>query len=63
MAIAAKMMSAVRKENIDPLDFRTRAERVLSQTPLIDGHNDLPYLVRLQLHNQIYDNNLPFAQG
>ncbi len=24
-------------------------------TPLIDGHNDLPYLLRVELKNRIYD--------
>lgn len=63
IAIAMRTMSDVRKENIDPLDYRTRTDRILSQTPLIDGHNDLPFLIRLQLNNQIYENKLPFGQG
>ncbi|KAK7757286.1 hypothetical protein SLS62_000836 [Diatrype stigma] len=41
---------------IDPSDFAARAERILRTTPLIDGHNDLPYLLRLELQNKIYDN-------
>lgn len=41
--------------NIDPLDFKGRTERVLATTPLIDGHNDLPYLLRLELKNKIND--------
>ncbi|EXJ78932.1 hypothetical protein A1O3_08432 [Capronia epimyces CBS 606.96] len=40
---------------ISPLDFKARTERVLATTPLIDGHNDLPYLLRLELKNRIYD--------
>lgn len=63
IAIAMRTMGDVLKENIDPLDYRTRTDRILSQTPLIDGHNDLPFLIRLQLNNQIYENNLPFGQG
>lgn len=31
-----------------------RARRILRDTPLVDGHNDFPILVRQQLHNQIY---------
>ncbi|KAK5172116.1 uncharacterized protein LTR77_003754 [Saxophila tyrrhenica] len=31
-----------------------RAKRLLEKTPLIDGHNDFPFLLRQQLHNQIY---------
>lgn len=39
-----------------PDDYAARTENVLRTTPLIDGHNDLPFLLRLELHNQIYDN-------
>jgi membrane dipeptidase len=28
---------------------------VLETTPLIDGHNDLPWLLRVELHNRIRD--------
>jgi hypothetical protein len=35
-----------------------RAKRLLRITPLIDGHNDFPFLLRQQLHNQIYEHNL-----
>lgn len=40
---------------INPTDYAGRARRVLQSTPLIDGHNDLPWLLRLELHNRIYD--------
>ncbi|KAI1637560.1 dipeptidyl aminopeptidase [Biscogniauxia mediterranea] len=40
---------------VDPLDFASRTEKILKSTPLIDGHNDLPYLLRLELRNKIYD--------
>jgi hypothetical protein len=36
----------------------TRAKRLLRATPLIDGHNDFPILLRQQLHYQIYDHDL-----
>lgn len=35
--------------------YHDRARRILRDTPLIDGHNDFPILVRQQLHNHIYD--------
>jgi hypothetical protein len=35
-----------------------RAQRLLKATPLIDGHNDFPFLLRQQLHNQIYEHDL-----
>lgn len=41
---------------IDPTDYALRTERILRTTPLIDGHNDLPYLLRVELQNKIYDN-------
>lgn len=49
---------------IDPLDYVSRANRILSTTPLIDGHNDLPYLIRIELKNKIYDRKkFPFSTG
>lgn len=42
--------------SIDIHDYAARTEAILKTTPLIDGHNDLPFLLRLELHNQIYDN-------
>lgn len=41
----------------EPSDYALRTRRVLSTTPLIDGHNDLPYLLRIELQNKIYGNN------
>lgn len=43
-------------QTIDSTNYSLRTENILSTTPLIDGHNDLPYLLRLELQNQIYDN-------
>lgn len=48
---------AVGKQAVDPTDYALRTERILSSTPLIDGHNDLPYLLRIELQNKIYDNS------
>lgn len=42
------------EEPIDPTDYAGRTRRVLQQVPLIDGHNDLPWLLRVELHNRIY---------
>ncbi|ROW11956.1 hypothetical protein VPNG_05166 [Cytospora leucostoma] len=50
--------------NIDQSDYAARTEQILRTTPLIDGHNDLPFLLRLELHNQIYDNKtFPFRDS
>jgi len=35
-------------------DYSGRAMRILRETPLIDGHNDFPFVIRQQLRNQIY---------
>jgi membrane dipeptidase len=53
----AILLSATKKESIDPNDYLRRAKRVLQRTPLIDGHNDFPFLLRQQLHGKIYDHN------
>lgn len=40
---------------IDPTDYALRTRRVLQSSPLIDGHNDLPWLLRVELQNRIYN--------
>lgn len=50
--------------NIHTDDYVARTDMILRTTPLIDGHNDLPLLLRLELHNQIYDNKtFPFRNS
>jgi membrane dipeptidase len=34
-------------------DYEARVQRVLKQTPLIDGHNDLPWEIRERFHSQL----------
>lgn len=41
----------------DQTNYALRTERLLKSTPLIDGHNDLPYLLRIELQNKINGNN------
>jgi hypothetical protein len=43
---------------LDDTDYVARTERILRTTPLIDGHNDMPYLLRIELQNRIYDKTL-----
>ncbi|KAJ4300696.1 hypothetical protein N0V90_002784 [Kalmusia sp. IMI 367209] len=43
---------------VDPTNYAERTKRVLRTTPLIDGHNDLPWQLRIELHNRIYDSGL-----
>ncbi|KFZ07880.1 hypothetical protein V502_09676 [Pseudogymnoascus sp. VKM F-4520 (FW-2644)] len=38
-----------------PLDYEGRTKYLLETKPLIDGHNDLPYLLRIELQNKIYE--------
>ncbi|KAI1073826.1 membrane dipeptidase-domain-containing protein [Whalleya microplaca] len=42
------------EEPIDPTNYALRTRRVLETTPLIDGHNDVPWLLRVELQNRIY---------
>lgn len=49
--------------SINHTDFKARTGNVLKSTPLIDGHNDLPFLLRTQLDNRIYGNRFPFREG
>ncbi|KIY63813.1 hypothetical protein CYLTODRAFT_402639 [Cylindrobasidium torrendii FP15055 ss-10] len=39
----------------NPLDYAARTRRLLANYPLVDGHNDLVYLIRVELKNQVYD--------
>ncbi|CAG8901319.1 unnamed protein product [Penicillium egyptiacum] len=47
------------------LSIDERVQKILSETPLIDGHDDLPILVREHFHNRINDRNFTeaFVQG
>lgn len=40
---------------IETTNYALRTRRVLQSSPLIDGHNDLPWLLRVELQNRIYD--------
>ncbi|KAH8700124.1 dipeptidyl aminopeptidase [Talaromyces proteolyticus] len=51
------------RNDIAETDYAGRAARVLKSTPLIDGHNDLPYLLRIELQNQINDGKFTFQEG
>ena len=51
-----------KQEAIDPTDYALRTKRVLESTPLIDGHNDLPWLLRIELHNRIEDGKTNFQR-
>ncbi|PQE17832.1 membrane dipeptidase protein [Rutstroemia sp. NJR-2017a WRK4] len=39
----------------EPLSVQERVNRILTDTPLIDGHNDLAILIRFAYNNHIYD--------
>ncbi|KAH6689525.1 membrane dipeptidase [Plectosphaerella plurivora] len=54
--------SAPSRESHSPED---RAHKILSHTPLIDGHNDLPILIRFLYDNHVYAKNFtePFEHG
>ncbi|KAJ5813217.1 Peptidase M19 renal dipeptidase [Penicillium robsamsonii] len=44
-----------------PRSIEERVQKILSQTPLIDGHDDLPILVRERFHNRVNDRNFTEA--
>ncbi|OIW30408.1 hypothetical protein CONLIGDRAFT_573456 [Coniochaeta ligniaria NRRL 30616] len=45
---------------IDPTNYAERTRRVLKSIPLIDGHNDLPWQIRIELHNRLQDGRVDF---
>ncbi|KAK4541579.1 hypothetical protein LTR36_007876 [Oleoguttula mirabilis] len=47
---------------VDPTDYAERTRRVLKTTPLIDGHNDLPWILRIELQNRIYGGKVDFEK-
>ncbi|KAI1115844.1 dipeptidase [Nemania sp. NC0429] len=51
--------------HLRPLSIEDRVHNILSDTPLIDGHNDLAILIRGLYGNHIYDKNFtePFTKG
>lgn len=54
--LATSLVSA--PAQLDPTDYLGRARQILKTTPLIDGHNDLPYMLRVELQNKIYGFNV-----
>lgn len=48
-----------------PLTVDERVKSILTSTPLIDGHNDLPILLRAIYGNRIYNESFrePFENG
>lgn len=40
--------------NFPPTEYLLRAQCILRGTPLIDGHNDFPFILRQQLKFEIY---------
>ncbi|KAL1981662.1 hypothetical protein VTN96DRAFT_2376 [Rasamsonia emersonii] len=40
-----------------PRSIEERVDQILTETPLIDGHNDLPILIRSRFGNRIYGSN------
>ncbi|KAH7322453.1 dipeptidyl aminopeptidase [Stachybotrys elegans] len=64
LAAATLGFTTGNKQTPELSDYSTRLEQILETTPLIDGHNDLPYLLRIELQNKIYDNSIfTFQEG
>lgn len=50
--------------DLHPLDFAARTEHLLSKYGVYDGHNDLVYLIRIELKNQIQNKDkFPLGKG
>ncbi|KAI1754403.1 dipeptidase [Xylaria castorea] len=51
--------------HLRPMSIEDRAHNILSETPLIDGHNDLAIMIRAMYNNHIYNKNFtePFTKG
>ncbi|KAH8664309.1 putative dipeptidase [Xylariales sp. PMI_506] len=51
--------------HVQPKTIDQRVRHILSETPLIDGHDDFPLLIRAIYGNHIYHKNFtePFEQG
>lgn len=50
--------------DLHPLDCAARTQRLLSKYGVYDGHNDLVYLIRVELKNQIQDaEKFPLGKG
>ena len=62
-ALGAGVLALFGQQPIDTQDYAARTKHVLQSTPLIDGHNDLPYLLRLELKNKIYQPAFSFEDG
>jgi membrane dipeptidase len=50
-------------QGVSETDYAARTDAILRTTPLIDGHNDLPYLLRIELQNKLYNNSFDFRDG
>lgn len=62
--LAASLWTIYRIQSESELpDIPARIDRILKDTPLIDGHNDLPYLLRIELQNKINSDRFTFQQG
>ncbi|OTB05810.1 hypothetical protein M426DRAFT_125303 [Hypoxylon sp. CI-4A] len=48
-----------------PASIEQRVHKILSETPLIDGHNDFALVIRAAYNNHIYDDKFkkPFEEG
>lgn len=61
--IAYHRLGPNKNHHIADTDYAARAARVLKSTPLIDGHNDLPYLLRIEVQNQVNGGKFKFREG
>ncbi|KAJ5102418.1 hypothetical protein NUU61_004640 [Penicillium alfredii] len=55
--VAGSWLFAPHCHHSHAVSIEDRVQRILSKTPLIDGHDDLPILLRELFHNHIYGSN------
>ncbi len=54
IAVAAVLASPTWAQSVEPGAGEARVTRILRNTPLIDGHNDLPWALRQQHGNDVF---------
>ncbi|KAF9883018.1 hypothetical protein FE257_004331 [Aspergillus nanangensis] len=64
LLLAGLLVMVTTTNGSDP-SIDERVAKILTNTPLIDGHDDLPILIRVLYKNQIYQDNFttPFTKG
>lgn len=64
VAVGVAVGVSVRSDSEDtPESRKKKAEDILSQYPLVDGHNDLPWQFRTHVNNSVYHSTVNLTEG